>query len=49
MVNEEGLDGSLTSVLEDLDYADDIALLAHRHQDMKEKSNALDTIAGNLV
>jgi len=34
--------------LEDLDYADDIALLAHRHQDMQTKTNALVTTAGNL-
>ena len=34
---------TLTSVVEDLDYADDIALLAHRHQDMQEKTNALAT------
>jgi len=39
---------TLTSVLEDLDYADDIALLAHRHQDMQAKTNALITTAGNL-
>ena len=38
----------MTSVLEDLDYADDIALLAHRHQDMQDKTNVLATTAGNL-
>ena len=38
----------MTSVLEDLDYADDIALLAHRHQDMQTKTNALATTAGCL-
>lgn len=43
-----GIRWTLTSVLEDLDYADDIALLAHRHQDMQTKTNALATTAGNL-
>jgi len=39
---------ALTSVLEDLDYADDIALRAHRHQDMEAKTNTLATTAGKL-
>ena len=39
---------SVTSVLEDLDYADDIVLLAHRHHDMQDKTNALATTSGNL-
>ena len=43
-----GIGWTLTSVLEDLDYADDIVLLAHRHQDMQDKTNALATTAGNL-
>ena len=43
-----GIRWTLTSVLEDLDYADDIALLARRHQDMQAKTNALATTAGNL-
>ena len=43
-----GIRWTLTSVLEDLDYADDIALLAHRHQDMQAKTNALATTAGCL-
>ena len=48
MVEEEGIRWTLTSVLEDLDYADDIALLAHRHQDMQAKTNALAATAGSL-
>ena len=40
-----GIRWALTSVLEDLDYADDVVLLAHRHQD---KTNALATTAGNM-
>ena len=43
-----GIRWTLTSVLEDLDYADDIVLLAHRHQDMQDKTNALATTSGNL-
>ena len=37
-----------TTTLEDLDFADDIALLSHRHQDMQEKTDAMATTAGNL-
>ena len=43
-----GIRWTLTSVLEDLDYVDDIALLAHRHQDMQAKTNALATTAGSV-
>jgi len=43
-----GIRWALTSVLEDLDYADDIALLAHRHQNMQAKTNALATTGGNI-
>ena len=43
-----GIRWTLTSVLEDLDYADDIVLLAHRNQDMQDKTNALATTSGNL-
>ena len=37
-----------TTTLEDLDFADDIALLSHRHQDMQEKTDAMAPTAGNL-
>ena len=37
-----------TTTLEDLDFADDIALLSHRHQDMQEKTDAIATTAGNF-
>jgi len=43
-----GIRWTLTSVLKDLDYADDIAPLTHQHQDMKAKTNALATTAGNI-
>ena len=44
----KGIRWTLTGVLEDLDCADDISLLAHRHQDMQAKTNALATTAGNI-
>ena len=43
-----GIRWSLTSVLEDLDYADDIVLLGQRYQDIQAKTNALATTAGSL-
>ena len=36
------------ALLEDLDFADDIALLSHRHQDMQQKTESFATTAGNL-
>ena len=36
-----------TTTLEDLDFADDIALLSHRHHDMQEKTDAMATTAEN--
>ena len=41
-------DGRLISILEDLDYADDIVLLSHRYQDMQAKTYTLATTAGSL-
>ena len=43
-----GIRWTLTSVLEDLDYADDVVLLAHRHEDIQDKTNALATTSGSL-
>ena len=44
-----GIRWTLTSILEDLDYADDIALLAHRYQDMQAKTNVFSAnTAGSL-
>jgi hypothetical protein len=37
-----------TTTLEDLDFANDIALLSHHHQDVQEKTDAMATTAGNL-
>ena len=36
-----GIQWSLTTSLEDLDFADDLALLSHRIQDMRDKTQAL--------
>ncbi|MCG8432127.1 MAG: reverse transcriptase family protein, partial [Candidatus Omnitrophica bacterium] len=38
-----GIQWTLTSFLEDLDFADDLALLATRYADMQEKTNRLNT------
>ena len=43
-----GIQWSLTEQLEDLDFADDIALLSHSHQQMREKSQLLETTAAGL-
>ena len=37
--NKRGIQWTLTERLEDLDFADDIVLLALRHIDMQEKTN----------
>ena len=37
-----GIRWTLSTVLEDLDYADDIALLSHSFSDMQEKTDRLD-------
>ena len=34
-----------TTILEDLDFADDIALMSHHHQDMQEKTDAMAAAA----
>jgi len=44
----QGLQWTLTSVLEDLDYADDLGLLSHRHQDIQQKTDLLNTTASTV-
>lgn len=39
--NKMGIQWSLTQFLEDLDYADDLALLSHKHEHMQQKTNAI--------
>lgn len=43
-----GIQWSLTEHLEDLDFADDIALLSHSHQQMQDKSELLEKTAAGL-
>jgi len=40
-----GIQWTMWHHLEDLDFADDIALLSHRFQQMQEKTTRLETIA----
>ena len=39
--NKNGISWTLSDMLEDLDFADDLALLSHRHQDIQSKTNDL--------
>lgn len=43
--SQTSIQWSLTEQLEDLDFADDLALLAHTHHQMQEKSHKLETTA----
>lgn len=40
-----GIRWTLLSTLEDLDFADDLALVSHTHQHMQEKTSRLSTFA----
>ena len=46
---KRGLGWKLTSVLEDLDDADDVALISSRFADLQEKTDRLVTTAGAVV
>ena len=41
---KRGITWTLMDTLEDLDFADDIVLLAHRHQDIQMKTNVVASI-----
>ena len=43
-----GIRWTLTNLLEDLDFADDLALLSHRHQDMQAKIDDMTRKAGEF-
>ena len=43
-----GIQWTLVSQLNDLDFADDIALLSHNHRQMQEKTNILDRTSKSL-
>ena len=43
-----GIIWTLTEVLEDLDFADDIALLSHRHRDIQDKTMDMDKYSNQI-
>ena len=45
---QTGIQWSLTEQLKDLDFADDLALLTHTHQQMQEESGKLEETAALL-
>ena len=45
---KNGIQWSLTQQLEDLDFADDLALLSHSHAQMQNKTELLDTISQQI-
>ena len=45
---KQGIQWTLTSVLEDLDYADDLGLLSSRHQDIQHKTDCLSDTASTI-
>ena len=45
---QRGIRWTLTTILEDLDFADDIALLTHRHQDMQTKTDIMATTTESI-
>ncbi|KAL3873199.1 hypothetical protein ACJMK2_036344 [Sinanodonta woodiana] len=44
----QGIQWTLTSMLDDLDYADDIGLLASKHQDIQQKTQQLVQTANTI-
>lgn len=44
-----GIQWSLTEHVEDLDFADDIGLFSHTHQQMQDKSQLLETTVSELA
>ena len=43
-----GIQWTLLKHLDDLDFADDIALLSHKHKDMEEKTAILEQWGGQV-
>jgi hypothetical protein len=43
-----GIQWILTTVLEDLDYADVLGLMSHRHQDIQQKTGSLSETASTI-
>ena len=46
--HKRGVQWSLFKQLEDIDFADDVALLSHRHSDLEEKITEMSNEAENL-
>ena len=46
--NKRGIQWTLNSVREDLDFADDIGLLSSRHSDIQEKMDRLTSLASQI-
>lgn len=46
--NRTGISWTMTEMMEDLDFADDIALPSHRHRDMQIKTNHLANTAEKI-
>ena len=44
----QGIQWTLTTVLEDLDYADDLGLLSSRYQDAQQKTESLSRVASTI-
>ena len=47
-VKRQGLQWTLPSILEDLDYADDLGLVASRHHDIKQKREQLNSTVNKI-
>ena len=45
---KRGIQCKLNSVLEDLDFADDVGLLSSRHSDIQEKMDGLTSFASHI-
>ena len=45
---KRGIQWTFTTSLEDLDFADDLALLSHRIQDMRDKTRALEVLSAKV-
>ena len=45
---KRGIQWTFTTSLEDLDFADDLALLSHRIQDMRDKTRALEVQSAKI-
>ena len=47
-MGRHGIQWTIWTQLEDLDFADDLALLSHQHQQMQNKTSQLETISAQI-